>query len=272
MNGHRKQRISDAFGAAAEHYDDHAGPQRQAAALVADLAQRQRPEGVGRILEIGCGTGFLTRDIQARWPGAELVVTDLSPDMLARAATGGLVAGTFLAMDGEAPIFEGEWFDLILSSLAFQWFDDLEGAIARLAGLLRPGGSLLFSTMGQGSFARWRAAHQAAGLSAGIPYYPSLQRLRSMLAAYDDAFAFDEEYALPCDGAKGLIAHLKGIGAVVPSEGRRPLSPRDLRRVMAAFDEGGGHDVYQVLFGRVTRSADAAPAGIAMPSRTPRSP
>jgi len=254
MNGRRKQRISDAFGAAAGRYDDHAGPQRLAAALVADLAQRQRPDGVGRILEIGCGTGFLTRDIQARWPGAELVVTDLSPDMLARAATGGLVAGTFLTMDGEAPIFEGEWFDLILSSLAFQWFDDLEGAIARLAGLLRPGGSLIFSTMGQGSFARWRMAHQASAVSAGIPDYPSLETLRSMLARFEDAFAFDEDYALACGGAKGLIAHLKGIGAVVPSEGRKPLAPRDLRRVMAAFDEGGGDDVYQVLFGRVTRA------------------
>ncbi|UZW53730.1 methyltransferase domain-containing protein [Sphingobium sp. JS3065] len=254
MNGRRKQRISDAFGAAAGRYDDHAGPQRLAAALVADLAQRQRPDGVGRILEIGCGTGFLTRDIQARWPGAELVVTDLSPDMLARAAKGGLVAGTFLTMDGEAPIFEGEWFDLILSSLAFQWFDDLEGAIVRLAGLLRPGGSLIFSTMGQGSFARWRGAHDAGGVRAGIPDYPSLETLREMLARFGDAFAFDEDYVLPCGGAKGLIAHLKGIGAVVPGEGRRPLPPRDLRRVMAAFEASGGDDVYQVLFGRVTRA------------------
>jgi len=254
MNGRRKQRISDAFGAAAGRYDDHAGPQRLAAALVADLAQRQRPDGVGRILEIGCGTGFLTRDIQARWPGAELVVTDLSPDMLAHTATGGLVAGTFLTMDGEAPIFEGEWFDLILSSLAFQWFDDLESAIARLAGLLRPGGSLIFSTMGQDSFAHWRAAHAASAVSAGIPDYPSLQMLRSMLARFEDAFAFDEDYALSCGGAKGLIAHLKGIGAVVPNEGRKPLAPRDLRRVMAAFEESGGDDVYQVLFGRITRA------------------
>src|SRR3546814_3957840 len=94
--------------------------------------------------------------------------------------------------------------------------------------------------MGQGSFARWRSAHRAAGLSAGIPDYPSLEALRSMLARHDDAFAFDEEYALPCGGARGLIAHLKGIDAVVPSEGRKPLPPRDLRRVMEAFEEGGG--------------------------------
>jgi malonyl-CoA O-methyltransferase len=255
MNGGRKQRISDAFGAAAGRYDDHAGPQRLAAGLVADLAQRQKPDGVSRILEIGCGTGFLTRDIHARWPGAELVATDLSPAMLARAARDGFVAGRFLTMDGDAPIFEGEWFDLILSSLAFQWFDDLEGALVRLAGLLRPGGSLIFSTMGQGSFARWRAAHAACGLSAGVPDYPGLEDLRAMLAGFGDAFVFDEIYPLANGGARGLIAHLKGIGAVVPSEGRKPLAPGELRRVMAAFEQQGGDDVYQILFGRVTRAA-----------------
>jgi malonyl-CoA O-methyltransferase len=254
MESGRKQRISDAFGAAANHYDDHAGPQRAAAALVAELAQRQKPGGVQRILEIGCGTGFLTRDIQARWPVAELIVTDLSPEMLARTARHAFVAGTFLAMDGESPPFEGEWFDLILSSLAFQWFDDLPDALGRLASLLRPGGSLIFSTMGEGSFCNWREAHVDCGLIAGVPAYPSLADLRSVLSSYEDAFAFDEIYPLGCDGARGLIAHLKGIGAVVPNDGRKPLSPKELRRTMAAFDEAGGEDSYQVLFGRITRS------------------
>ena len=251
----RKQRISDAFGAAAAHYDDHAGPQRFAARLVADLAQRQRPQGVHRILEIGCGTGLLTRDIQARWPGAEIIVTDLSPGMLDKAAAGGLVAGRFLAMDGEAPAFDGPWFDLILSSLAFQWFDDLPAAIARLAALLRPGGGLIFSTMGQGSFARWRAAHAACGLEAGVPDYPSLDALRAMLRGHADSFAFDETVVLDGGGARELIAHLKGIGAVVPSAGCRPLAPAQLRAVMAAYEAQGGADAYQLLFGRVTEPA-----------------
>ena len=254
MNEGRKQRISDAFGAAATHYDDHAGPQRFAARLVADLAQRQRPSGVVRILEIGCGTGLLTRDIQARWPGAQLVVTDLSPAMLDRAAAQGLAGGIFLAMDGESPPFEGPWFDLILSSLAFQWFDDLPGAIGRLANLLTPGGSLIFSTMGQDSFAAWRAAHDACGVAAGVPDYPSLETVRAMLRAYDDSFAFDERVPLDSGGARGLIAHLKGIGAVVPETGRRPLTPAQLRAAMAAFDAAGGTDAYQILFGRVTRA------------------
>lgn len=254
MNDARKQRISDAFGAAAGRYEAHAGPQRLAAGLVADLAQRQKPDGVGRILEIGCGTGLLTRDVQARWPGAEMVVTDLSPQMLEKAASDGLVAGRFLTMDGEAPLFEGAWFDLILSSLAFQWFDDLPAAIGRLVALLRPGGSLIFSTMGQGSFANWRAAHASCGLVAGVPDYPTLAQLREILARFDDAFAFDEAVALEGQGARALLDHLKGIGAVVPGEGRNPLNVRDLRRVMAAYDTAGGRDGYELLFGRVTRT------------------
>ena len=57
------------------------------------------------------------------------------------------------------------------------------------------------------------------------------------------------------NGARELIAHLKGIGAVVPSAGRRPLAPAQLRAVMAAYEAQGGGDAYQLLFGRVTEPA-----------------
>lgn len=255
MREGRKQRISDAFGAAAARYEDHAGPQRFAARLVADLARRQVSGSLSRILEVGCGTGLLTRDIQARWPDADLIVTDLSPAMLDHVASGGMVAGRFMPMDGEAPPFEGPWFDLIASSLAFQWFDDLPAAIARLARLLTPGGSLIFSTMGQGSFAAWRAAHARCGLASGIPDYPALADLQAMLAPFADAFAFDETVPLDAVGARALLGHVKGIGAVVPVDGHAPLPPRALRHVMAAYDAAGGTDVYQILFARITRPA-----------------
>jgi malonyl-CoA O-methyltransferase len=255
MDG-RKQRIADSFGRAAASYDDAAAPQRQAAALLADLAVQQRLPQRPRILEIGCGTGILTRHIRDRWPDADLVAGDLSPDMVGQAANGTMAAGTFLPMDGEEPPFDGPWFDLILSSLAFQWFGDLPAALARLAPLLRPGGSLFFSTMGSDSFAEWRAAHSSVGLLAGTPDYPDLDRLRTMLADFPDAFAFDEHWRHDFGGAKGFLAHLKGIGATVPTGGHAALGAPDLRRVMRALDEQGGGVTYHVLFGRVTRLQD----------------
>lgn len=253
MTDSRKQQIADAFGKAARSYDDAATPQRQAAALIAELARQPRLPERPHILEIGCGTGILTRHIYSHWPDAELVISDLSPDMVGQAARGAMIAGTFLSMDGEVPPFEGPWFDLIVSSLAFQWFSDLPGAIARLTGLLRPGGSLFFSTMGADSFAEWRDAHETVGEQAGTPDYPDLAGLRSMLSAFPDAFAFDEHWLHNFGGAKGFLTHLKGIGATVPTGDHSALSATRMREVMRTFDERGGTVTYHVLFGRVTQ-------------------
>lgn len=247
------------FGAAAAAYEGHAEVQRIAARTVADLAGLLRLPDRPHILEIGCGTGILTREMGLRWPEAELVATDLSPRMVTLAGQGLLSAGTFLAMDGEDPCFQGPRFDLIVSSLAFQWFDDLAGAIHRLVSLLRPGGSLVFSTMGQDSLAAWRAAHRGCGVEPGMPDYPSLAALRAMLAGYDDAFAFDEVHPLGLNGARALLAHLKGIGAAVPASGHRPLPPTLLRQVMRAFDAAGGTDAYHVGYARVTRQGRTDP-------------
>lgn len=260
MSEGRHDRIGRAFGSAADHYDDHAGVQRLVARTLADLLARQPLPALRggdrlRILEIGCGTGALTRAVRALFPEAEIIATDLAPEMVALAARGGDVGAQFLVMDGEAPAFDGPWFDLIISSLAFQWFTDLPRALDRLAGLLRPGGSLMFATMARRSFVEWRAAHEVHGLRAGTPLYPTLGELRALLARHEDAFLFDEDYVQDFGGARGLLAHLKGIGATVPVEGRTPLSAGQLRQVMRSYDEGGGRCTYHVAYARVTRPA-----------------
>ncbi len=260
MSEERHDRIGRAFGAAADHYDDHAEVQRLVARTLADLLACQPLPALAagerlRILEIGCGTGALTRAVRALFPDAEIIATDLAPEMVELASRGGDVGAQFLVMDGEAPAFDGPWFDLIISSLAFQWFTDLPRALDRLGGLLRPGGSLMFATMARRSFVEWRAAHETHGLLAGTPLYPTLEELRGLLARHDDAFLFDEDYVQDFGGARGLLAHLKGIGATVPVEGRVPLRAGQLRQVMRSYDEGGGRCTYHVVYARVTRPA-----------------
>lgn len=249
----RKAEIGAAFGAAAARYEEGADVQRIVAQHLAELAGQRSLAPGARILEIGCGTGLLTREIHGRWPDALLTATDLAPEMVDAAARSGL-ATQFIAMDGEAPVFEGPWFDLILSSLAFQWFDDLPLALARLHGLLRPGGSLYFATMGVESFASWRKAHADIGLMPGLPDYPSLAQLRAMLAGYGDAFVCDEHHPLPCHGGQALVRHFRAIGAHVPRPGYRPLIPTQMRRAIEAFDAAGGETSYHVLYGRITNA------------------
>ena len=257
MTSDRKGRIETAFGAAADRYDDHAGVQRVVARTVADLVGQVdvlgRLPSHARVLEIGCGTGMLTRELQVRWPHAELTVTDLSPAMIGTAAKSRMLAGAFLPMDGEHPWFDGQWFDLIVSSLAFQWFDDMPVAVARLFDLLRPGGSLIFSTMAERSFTEWREAHGELGMVAGTPDYPSLSEFRRLTAAYPDGAAFDEDYVVDFGNGRGFLGHLQGIGATVAVEGRVPLTSGELRRVLKVFEAKGAHATYHVVFVRLTR-------------------
>jgi malonyl-CoA O-methyltransferase len=251
MQTMRKASVGASFGAAAGHYEQNAAVQRVVARHLAAMAARARLPDDARILEIGCGTGLLTREIRARWPRAALVATDLSPEMLTVARASGVAAQLF-AMDGEAPSFDGPLFNLILSSLAFQWFADLPRAIERLHGLLRPGASLYFATMGADSFASWRAAHAACGEQAGIADYPTLDQLRAMLAHYADAFACDENHPLPERGGAALIRHFRGLGAQLPRSGYVPLGPSAMRRVIRAYEAAGGATHYHVLYGRIT--------------------
>lgn len=252
MKSARKALIGAAFAAAAERYDAGADVQRSVARQLADMAGHVRLAPGARILEIGCGTGLLTREIAARWPQAALTATDIAPAMIDAAARAGFAA-RLMAMDGEAPTFVGPQFDLILSSLTFQWFDDLPLALARLHALLRPGGSLHFATMGADSFASWRAAHAAEGLAAGLPRYPSLAELREMLHGFGDgAFVSEAFHPLPARGGQALIRHFRDIGAHVPRPDYRPLGPAAMRRVINYFDGQGGETRYHVLYGRIT--------------------
>src|SRR3546814_19490274 len=75
----RTDRIRRAFGTAALGYEDSAGVQRIAAETLAKLAAQRRLPPVPRILELGCGTGWLTQHIRTPWRPAALPVQHLDP-------------------------------------------------------------------------------------------------------------------------------------------------------------------------------------------------
>ena len=257
MNEH-SARLRQAFDAAADTYDAAAPVQRAVAGRLADriaaLPLPPRP----RILEIGCGTGFLTQALRARIGEADWLVTDLSPRMLdaCRSRTG---AGDmeFQIMDGERPDLEpARRFDLVCSSLAVQWFEDLSASVARLTALLAPGGWLAFSTLAEGTLEDWRRAHAELGLPCGGPDYPGVRALTAMLGPRGRIET--ETMVQAHAGARAFLADLKAIGAGSPRPSRRPLAPGDLKRVMQRFDQAGASARYEVAYGLLRRRPERA--------------
>ncbi|HEX2793324.1 MAG TPA: methyltransferase domain-containing protein [Croceicoccus sp.] len=254
MNAHR-HRIERAF-AGADGYERHARVQREVAVALADrIAALDLPERP-RVLEIGCGTGFLTRALVERGPAGDWLVTDIAPEMVTRcrAHVGDAPGRSFAVLDGEYGIDPDGGYDLVCSSLAMQWFDDHEGALARMVAALAPGGHCLFATLGSGSFAEWRAAHDAIGVRPGTPRFADADRLAGALPEHRVATAI-EPVIERHDSAISFLRALRAIGAHTPAHGHRPLGPGAMRQVMAAFEAGGCAVTYEVVTGHYRKSS-----------------
>ncbi len=255
----RKTAVAVAFGAAAGTYEDDAHLQRLVAIrlfrrISALLSAAPPLPGPPHILEIGCGTGFLTRSLRQYRQDAELLVTDLSAPMVAqcRRHLGDAPGTTFLVMDGEQPCVRPPraGFDLVCASLALQWFGDPAGALAAWAELLRPGGHLAFATLAAGSLAEWRAAHTALGLGAGVPDYPTAERLAMLWPSRGHGHIQIEPISCVYPDGHAFLSGLRRIGAHLAVPDRRPLSPGALRRVLRQVSRPAGFAVtYQVAYG-----------------------
>jgi malonyl-CoA O-methyltransferase len=254
VNEH-SSRLRKAFDAAAETYDDAAPVQRAVAARLAEKIAALPLPPKPRILEIGCGTGFLTAALRERLPGGEWLITDISPRMLdaCRARIG---AGEFQVMDGERPELKGQGFDLVCSSLAFQWFGDLEPALKRLTGLLAPGGWLAFSTLAEGTLAEWRQAHTELGLPCAAREHAAADALGGMLGPRG---RIETETVVQAHAdARAFLDDLKAIGASLPAPDCRPLRPAELKSVMRRFEEMGAEVRYEVAYGFVRQRPEPA--------------
>ncbi|KTT96541.1 hypothetical protein NS355_14155 [Sphingomonas yabuuchiae] len=234
--------IARAFDAASA-YDAHAMVQRRVADWLAERIVALAPPAP-RVLEVGCGTGFLTAATLPRLASPDWLMTDIAPAMLARGlAKHPDVRGR--VMDGEYPDLPGEApFDLIVSSLAVQWFADLQGGLQRLAGLLAPGGQLLVTTLLEGTFAAWHEAHRAEGFAAGSPVYPPVEALGWPV----ETRAFEQRH----ESAAAFMRALRAIGAGTPREGHRPIPPGAMRRIARAFEAGGAVATYEVALIEIT--------------------
>jgi malonyl-CoA O-methyltransferase len=232
------QQIARRFSAAAD-YDRHARVQRVAARRLAERIAGLPLPPAPRILEIGCGTGFLTQALVEHGLAGEWLITDVSPAMIerCRARIGGAHGRRFAVLDGEYGDPGGR-YDLVCSSLAVQWFDDQPAALARMRQWLRPGGHSIHTTLGAGSFAEWRSAHAAEGLAPGTPRFLPAERFSPLSV---------ERHVERHSDALTFMRSLKAIGAHTSPRGHRPLSPDKLRRVMRRFEAAGSAISYEVV-------------------------
>lgn len=140
--------IRDAWDAIADRFDDHATPYTMA---FGEQVLSALPLGSGvRLLDVGSGCGAIS--IPAARRGADVVAVDVAPKMIerlnARAEAEKLSNLTAEVGDGTALELDDDSFDLAVSLNGVSLFPDLEGGLAELVRVTRPGGEVVITTFG----------------------------------------------------------------------------------------------------------------------------
>ena len=106
-----------------------------------DLLALVETTSAPRVVDLGCGTGELTREMHRRLAAAETLGVDSSPAMIEKTSA---FAGDGLrfARADIADLKDAAGFDVVFSNAALQWLYDHERLFARVASLVRPAGQL----------------------------------------------------------------------------------------------------------------------------------
>lgn len=197
-----KDLIQKRFAKNLDTYNDNAKIQKKMAERLLSFLERKDFDD---ILEIGCGTGFLTQLVNDSFnfntytandivESCEKYVKEINPKI------------NFIPADIEKAVENSDKkYDLIISNAAFQWVENLESFIKLLISKLNEGGILLFSTFGPENF---REVNFVLGKT--LPYY-SANELQEIVKDYKNIVE-QEMHVMAFKTPKDILKHIKSTG------------------------------------------------------------
>lgn len=176
------------------------------ARALAALVKQKIGNRFGRVLEIGCGTGLLTRQLQAQLEIDTFFANDLVPEAEPYAREI-FPRVRFFSGDAEAITHFPGQLDLVVSNAAFQWLAEAEAFLEKIRGLLRTGGHLVFSTFGPENL---REINRLLGIGL---YYPDFERMEAVCEkAFEVLYGREESMALHFPDVFSVLRHLQSLG------------------------------------------------------------
>ncbi|MFA6169737.1 MAG: methyltransferase domain-containing protein [Candidatus Margulisiibacteriota bacterium] len=205
-----KELIKRNFSRGAAAYDSEAILQKE----MADRLYALTGVCPTRILDLGCGTGYLTRRLAEKFPLARVVGVDIAPGMIAEARERNQRANIkYLVADGEQ--YNDGQYDLIVANASLQWMK-VEKVFNNVLKLLLPGGRFVFATFGPGTLAELKAC------GFRINDFPAPVKLAESLKSFSQVEVKTDLVRQTFPGVKELVGHLRSIGANSPINSEKP--------------------------------------------------
>jgi len=211
-----KAQVRRSFNRSARQYD-------HSAVLQAEVLQRllERLDYIkltpGLIVDLGCGTGQAIRPLKKHYGKASILALDMADKMLgvARQRYGLFDRKWLVNADMEHLPIRDACVDLVFSSLALQWSNDLPSTFKEFRRVGRAGGLLMFTTFGVNTLRELREAWIQVDDRPRVHRFLDMHDIGDMLMAAGLAQpVMDvEEIVVEYGSFRELLSDLKNIGA-----------------------------------------------------------
>lgn len=250
--------IATSFSRAAASYDAAAVLQREVGQRLLerlDLSALQPTH----ILDLGTGTGFIARQLTQRYKQAHVIAMDIAYGMLQYAQQQNSKNTDFICADANYIPLANNSIDLIVSNLTIHWCADLAAVFAELRRVLKPGGLLLFSTLGPDTLHELRTSWASIDQQTHVHSFIDMHNVGDELvqAKFIEPVMDMENITLTYRDMLRLMRDLKNLGAHnLASTRPRGLTPKShLQKLSLAYenfrDTAGLYPAtYEVIYGQ----------------------
>lgn len=234
-----KAKVKQSFAAAANTYDAMAALQRQVGLDL--LAKFPLSDRAGQILDLGCGTGFLSRQLPLDQDGQSLLAIDIALPMLEKSRElNQQINWHYVCADAERLPLQSASVQQVFSNLAFQWCEDLSAVFSECRRVLVNDGQLQFATFGPATLKELKAAWAQVDDFEHVNQFVSLSGIRQNLidVGFVDFELQSQIYPVSYASVMDLMRELKAIGAHNVSEGRnkKMTTRRQLQAMIQCYE------------------------------------
>lgn len=209
-----KAKVRHSFAAAAETYDGFASLQRQVGLEL--LCRFPQNKSAGVLLDLGCGTGFISHQLSTAFSGKQMIALDIALPMLQTSRQKyPAMPVQYLCADAEKLPIASNSVDQIFSNLALQWAEDLPASCADFKRVLNKQGQLIFATFGPETLRELKAAWAKVDDFTHVNVFHSADQIHDFLkvAGFKQISLEIQLYQSAYSDVEGLMRELKGIGA-----------------------------------------------------------
>ena len=233
-----KAKIKQSFAAASGTYDGVAELQRTVGNALLSIIDSG--SFAGTLLDLGCGTGFLTSGLLAQ--STPVIALDIALPMVqvTRTKLAGAPDVGYVCADAEQLPLAGQSVDHVFSNLVLQWCVNLDTVFTDIKRVLKPGGQLVFSIFGPQTLQELKAAWAEVDDYSHVNDFYSEQQLMRFLrqAGYAEITVEIKQYVPTYDSVWALMKELKHIGAhnVMAGRNKQITTKNQMQRMIAAYE------------------------------------